>query len=297
MVIEAIPHPSEPMLAPGAAGVDAPPVASRDAPRPLVFRHRLATRVWHWVNAGALLVMLMSGLMIFNAHPRLYWGDYGANFDKSWLEIQATPTTGYVQVGDTRIVTTGVLGRSNNDGVSQSRAFPGWATLPTDYNLARARQWHLLFAWVLAFGFLAFLVVSLFNRHIKTDLTLTRAELRPAHIWRDVKDHARLKFAVGEAALRYGILQKLTYILVIFVMLPAIIGSGLAMSPGLNAAWPWLPELFGGRQSARSIHFIAMVALVGFIVVHVALVGLTGPWNQVRGMIIGRIRLPRARVE
>ena len=287
-MIEAMPAPDEPMLAPTAA--------SGDAPRPLVFRHRLATRVWHWVNAATLIIMMMSGLMIFNAHPRLYWGSYGANFDEAWLEIQATPTAGYLKIGDTRIPTTGVLGRSTTDGVSEARAFPGWATLPTAYNLARARQWHLLFAWVLAFGFLAFLVVSLFNRHIKTDLTLSRAEIRPAHIWRDVKDHARLKFAVGEAALRYGILQKLTYILVIFVLTPVIIGTGLTMSPAMNAAWPWLLDLFGGRQSARSIHFIMAAALVGFIIVHIVLVGLTGPWNQVRGMIIGRIRLPRARV-
>lgn len=264
--------------------------------RPLVFRHKLATRVWHWINAAAVVVMLMSGLMIFNAHPRLYWGSYGANFDKAWLEIRATPTGGYLQIGATRVDTTGVLGRSTRKAVSEARAFPAWATIPSDYNLALARRWHLFFAWVLAVSFTIFLVASLINRHIKRDLTLTRAELRPSHIWQDVKDHAKLKFAVGEAALRYGILQKLSYIGVIFILLPVLIGTGLTMSPGMNIAWPWLLDLFGGRQSARSIHFIASMLLVGFVVVHIVLVGLTGPWNQVRGMIIGKIRLPVAKV-
>src|SRR3546814_20492706 len=72
----------------------------------------------------------------------------------------------------------------------------------------------------------------------------------------DVKDHARLRFPKGEAAARYGILQKLSYIGVIFVALPLMIATGLTMSPGMNAAWPWLTDIFGGRQSARSIHFI-----------------------------------------
>lgn len=269
--------------------------ASAPDPRPLVERHRLATRLWHWVNAVAVFVMLGSGLMIFNAHPRLYWGSYGANFDEAWMEIQSTPTTGYVRVGETRIPTTGVLGRSTRDGVSEARAFPGWATLPSDYNLALARRWHLAFAWALGFGLLAFLIVSLVNKHWQRDLSLSRAELEPAHIWDDVKDHARLKFAAGEAARRYGILQKLTYIFVIFILTPLLIGTGLAMSPALDAAWPWLLDLFGGRQSARSLHFIAMAGMVGFIVLHVVLVLLTNPWNQLRGMITGRFRLPAER--
>lgn len=264
-------------------------------PRPLVRKHKLATRVWHWVNVVAVFVMLGSGLMIFNAHPRLYWGSYGANFDPAWMEIQSTPTTGYVRIGGTSFETTGVLGRSTRDGVSESRAFPAWATIPSDYNLALARRWHLAFAWLLGFSLLGFMIASRINRHWQRDLSLTRAELAPKHVWEDVKDHARLRFAVGEAARRYGILQKLTYILVIFVLTPLLIGTGLAMSPGLNAAWPWMLDLFGGRQSARSLHFIAMAGMVGFIVVHILLVLLTNPWNQLRGMVTGWFRLPAER--
>lgn len=231
----------------------------------LVRRHRLSTRLWHWTNAVTLLVMLMSGLMIFNAHPRLYWGHYGANPDTAWLQIGAM------------------------DGV----AFPGWITLPSDYSLADARLWHLAFAWVLAFGLLVYLVWSLFNRHIERDLHITKEEWAPAHILHDVKEHAALRFPAGAAALRYGILQKLSYCAVLFVLLPLVILSGLAMSPALDAAWPLLVDLFGGRQSARSLHFIAMAGLVAFSAVHIVMVLLAGPFNELRSMITGWYRLPK----
>jgi thiosulfate reductase cytochrome b subunit len=233
----------------------------------LVRRHRLSTRLWHWTNAVTLLVMLMSGLMIFNAHPRLYWGHYGANPDKAWLQIGAT------------------------DGV----AFPGWITVPSYYSLADARIWHLAFAWVLAFGLLVYLVWSLFNRHIGRDLHITKEEWGPAHILHDVKEHARLRFPTGAAALRYNILQKLSYCAVLFVLLPLVILTGLAMSPGMDAAWPLLVDLFGGRQSARSLHFLAMVGLVAFSAVHIAMVLLAGPFNELRSMITGWYRLPKAK--
>ena len=103
---------------------------------PLVKRHRLSTRIWHWINALTVFVMLMSGLMIFNAHPRLYWGQYGANFDHAWLEIGSTQDSGFLRVGSLSIATTGVLGyRTQADGNINRRAFPGWATIPSDYSL------------------------------------------------------------------------------------------------------------------------------------------------------------------
>ena len=94
-------------------------------PPPHVYRHRLPTRIWHWVNAVTLLVLLMSGLTIFNAHPRLYWGEYGANFDRAWLVIGSTADEGYLRIGDWRVETTGVLGRwTNAEGVEKTWAFP-----------------------------------------------------------------------------------------------------------------------------------------------------------------------------
>lgn len=227
----------------------------------LVRRHRLSTRLWHWINAITLYVLFTSGLGIFNAHPRLYWGQYGANFDKAWLELSR---------------------------------FSGWLTLPAHYSLAMSRRWHLAFALVLGFSLLFYMLWSLVNGHIVRDLAFRKGELKPAHVWRDIRRHARLRFPTGAAAMRYNVLQKASYIGVIFVALPLMILTGLTMSPGMDAAWPWLLDMFGGRQSARSIHFITAWALVAFFVVHMLMVILAGPVNELRSMITGWYRLPKA---
>ncbi len=262
----------------------------------LVKRHRLSTRVWHWINAVTLLVMLMSGLMIFNAHPRLYWGEYGANYDPAWLKISSARAGGrefgYLQIANTRFETTGVLGLwEDPEGRTQRRAFPHWATIPSRYSLAAARIWHLAFAWVLAGGLALYLAWSLLNGHLRRDIHITRREWKLAHIWHDVKQHARLRFPTGLAALRYNVLQKLSYAGVFFVLLPLIILTGLAMSPGTDAWLPLATQIFGGRQSARSVHFICAFLLVLFFLVHVVMVVLAGPFNEVRSMITGRYRL------
>jgi Ni/Fe-hydrogenase b-type cytochrome subunit len=246
------------------ASVSSGPAGTR-APSPrLAYRHRLPTRIWHWINAITVIVMLMSGLMILNAHPRLYWGQFGANFDQPWLAFQGRP-------------------------------FPGWATIPSTYNLAAARRWHLAFAWVLVAGLVLFLATSLWNRHVQRDLTPTPDELAPRHIWHDIKEHARLRFPAGEAALRYNILQKISYVTVVFLLIPLMILTGLTMSPSMDAAWPWLLDPFGGRQSARSIHFLCAAAILLFIIVHLVMVVLAGPINEIRSMITGRFRVPPAR--
>ena len=275
-----------------AAG-EAEPNAARGGD--LVRRHRLSTRLWHWLNLLALTVMLMSGLMIFSAHPRRYWGEYGANPDRPWLEIGADGQgEGMLRIGALAVETTGVLGVwTDGEGTVRRRAFPGWATIPSRYDLADARLWHFAFAWLLALGLLFYLLWSLVNGHIRRDLHITGREWRPSHIWHDVKQHGRLRFPTGAAALRYNVLQKFAYAGVLFVLLPLAIATGLAMSPGMDAAWPWLSAIWGGRQSARSLHFIAAFGLVAFVIVHLAMVILAGPFNEVRSMITGRYRQPR----
>jgi len=279
---------------------------ANDVPQPepprggdLVRRHRLSTRLWHWVNAFTVFVMLMSGLMIFNAHPRLYWGEYGANSDQPWLQIGATGGgRGIVNLAGHKIITTGVLGVwKDSHGVERRKAFPYWATIPSSYSLADARIWHFFFAWVLVIGGLGYWLVSFYNRHVQRDLLPTRDEIAPRHIWQDIRNHARLRFPTGIAATRYNILQKMAYLSVLFGLLPLMVLTGLTMSPGINAAWPWLLDVFGGRQSARLIHFLCAFGLLLFIVVHLVMVVLAGPFNEVRSMITGRYRLPKERGE
>lgn len=262
----------------------------------LVKRHSLTTRIWHWSNALTVLVMFMSGLMIFNAHPRLYWGEYGANADPAWLEIGSTPTSGYLRIGSVRIGTTGLLGHRVEDGRVNRRAFPGWMTIPSNYSLAAGRRWHLAFAWLLSLGLFYYIGYALIGGHPRK-LIPRLAELRPSHVWHDLMQHARLRFPTGVAALDYNILQKLSYFTVIFILLPLLVLSGLGMSPGMNAAWGWVLDLLGGRQSARSIHFIAAWLIASFVLVHLVMVVLAGPVNEIRSMITGRFRLPPERVE
>ena len=230
----------------------------------LVKRHHFITRAWHWTNVVTVTIMLMSGLMIFNAHPRLYWGAFGANPDHAWLDL--TGSTG--------------------------RPFPGWATIPTNYSLADARLWHFAFGWLLMIAIAGYLLWSLVSGHLRRDLAPSAAELAPVHIWQDIKNHARLKLPTGAAALRYNILQKLAYGGVLLVLLPGMIVTGLTMSPGMNAAWPWVLDLLGGRQSARSLHFLCAAGLVAFFLVHIAMVVLAGPLNELRSMLSGWYRLP-----
>jgi thiosulfate reductase cytochrome b subunit len=255
----------------------------------LVYRQKRPTRIWHWLNALSVLVMLMSGLMIFNAHPQLYWGKYGANYERPWLEIGNDGPKGFLRVGPVTVPTTGVLGVANGE----DRAFPALLTIPSSYDLAGARNWHFAFAWLLVVPGLLYWGWGFIGLHVQRDLAPTRAELTPRHIWHDIKDHARLRFPRGAEARRYNILQKLSYVGVLFGLLPAMVLTGLTMSPGMDAAWPWLLWLWGGRQSARSIHFICAMLIVGFIVVHLAMVLLAGPFNEVRSIVTGWYRLPK----
>src|SRR5262249_28130376 len=153
--------------------------------------------------------------------------------------------------------TTGILGLSRNaSGQNSVRGFPRWATMPSWRDLALGRRWHFFFAWVFVANLFVYFAAAVLSGHLKRDLLLSRAELRPGALIRDAGNHLRLKFPRGEAARHYNPLQKLSYLSVIFVFLPLMVLTGLAMSPGMDAILPWLVDLFGGRQSARTIHFI-----------------------------------------
>jgi len=215
-------------------------------------RHALSTRLWHWINFACLVILFMSGLNISNAHPWLYWGEWGFSPDQAWLAVPR---------------------------------FPGWATIPGRYSLAGAREWHMLFVWPFALALLFMWIAMLANRHFRRDIATTRAEWTLSAIRRDLIDHLRLRFT--REGSKYNFFQKLSYGVVLGIFLPGMVLSGMAISPGLNAAMPFLLDLFGGRQSARSIHFLFAWGLFAFFVLHVVLVMLSGPVRQVRDMIAG----------
>lgn len=270
--------------------------------RRTILRHGVFVRIAHWINLACLAILLMSGLAIFNGWPALYWG-IRTRFDHPLLAIYATTNGSGRDIGVTDIlghkfVTTGWLGLSPGvGGEPTERGFPSWATIPGPLWLAMARHWHFFFAWLFVANGIAYAVFALFSGHLRRDLMPTRRELR--HIGRSILDHALLRFPKGEAARRYNVLQKLTYLIVVFGLGPLIVATGLTMSPWMDAAFPLLLDIFGGRQSARTIHFVTAFAFVGFFIVHVLMVLLSGPLNSMRSMITGRYRieLPAAKVE
>ena len=268
--------------------------ASRPARR--VYRHRLPVRVMHWINVVCLTVLLMSGLNIFNAHPALYWGQE-STFADPWISFGARNTpdgpVGYTRIGSAEFRTTGVLGLSSAGGAPTARAFPTWATIPGPQWLAMARHWHFFFAWIFVVNGIAYLLYTILSRHLTRDLVPTRAELRS--IGRSIVDHVRFKHPTGDAATRYNVLQSLTYLIVVFGLLPLVVIAGLAMSPRLDTVFPGWVELLGGRQSARTLHFLAAFGLLFFVVVHVAEVFIAGVWNEMRSMITGWYRVPEDR--
>lgn len=268
--------------------LEAPETVDRQGRR-WFYRHPLVIRLAHWINAAVLLVLLMSGLQIFNAHPALYWGAV-STFDDPALAITSEQgrdgrNRGVVTVGSRTLDTTGVLGLSKQGGTEVERAFPSWATLPADQDLATGRRWHFLFAWLLVINGAVYLLYGLVSGQLRRRLIPDGDQIRD--FGGSVKEHLLLRFPEGTEAKRYNVIQKLTYLVVLFVLLPVQVLAGLAMSPAMDAAFPFLLTLFDGRQSARTVHFIVAALLVLFVVVHVALVLLSGFWNNMRGMLTG----------
>jgi thiosulfate reductase cytochrome b subunit len=278
----------EPMVEPPASetlSTVSTPIVSSPPAIERVYRHRLPVRISHWLNVPFLIILIMSGLQIFNAHPALYWGDR-SDRDQALLSIRPMQTESGEVRGITTILghqfdTTGVLGYS--DGMR--RGFPAWATIPSAKWLAMGRQWHLFFAWLFVINGLIFTAYAFASRHATRDLAPTGNDLRG--IGQSLKDHLALRHPSGDEAKRYNVLQKLAYASVLFIVAPLIVLTGLAMSPMIDTAFPWLLTIFGGRQAARTIHFIACFSFVGFVIIHVLQVILTGFFNNIRSMVTG----------
>jgi thiosulfate reductase cytochrome b subunit len=221
-----------------------------------LYRHPLLIRLTHWINALCLLVLLTSGLQILNAHPALYWGNASA-FDRPWLAFR----------------------------FSGEHAFPSWLTLPSWQDLAAGRRWHFFFAWAFVVNGLTYLIYALASGRVGRLLLPTRMQL--AHIGRSIADHLRLRFPAEEEVRGYNVLQQLSYLSVVFVLLPLMLLTGLTMSPGMDARLHFLLALFGGRQSARTLHFLTATLLTLFFFIHIAAVLAAGPLREIRSMLTG----------
>ncbi|GJE19263.1 cytochrome b/b6 domain-containing protein [Methylobacterium marchantiae] len=218
-----------------------------------MFRHPAWLRLTHWLNAIAFGTLLVSGIAILLALPRLFWGETGALGAPAWLDLPLP-----VDLEQT-----------------------GWG-----------RNLHFLAGWILVLNGLAYLVLILVSGHLHKALIPDGDQLTPRHLAGEIGDHLRLKKARGREALRYNALQKFAYLGVVLVLFPLMVLTGLTMSPGVTAAYPELFSLFGGRQSARTIHFLVACLLVMFLLVHVMQVFVGGAGNLMRSMITGRFAIP-----
>lgn len=221
--------------------------------RILIYRHPVWVRILHWLIAISIIALMMSGLNILRAHPHLYWGT-ASSFGNAWLDIPA---------------------------------IPDWMTIPNFYSLAQGRRWHFFFAWIFVFGGFAYFILLIASGRLKRRWAPTRDDWRG--FGRSIADHARLRFPKGEDARNYNIIQKLTYLAIGFVILPLMLISGLGMSPGFNATGvgKFVLDIFGGRQSLRTLHFLSASAVFIFFIVHVGLVLWTGVFNNLRAMTTG----------
>ena len=231
-------------------------VAARtDAPR-----HTAFVRVTHWLTALCFLALLVSGLELVVSHPRFYWGESGNVLTPALFSIpipasRATVPTGYGYV----------LPDQN-----------GWS-----------RYLHFQTAWVLVLTGALYVIWGALSGHFRKNLLPDPGDRSVPAFSRALVRHLRFARPVAADAWSYNLVQRLTYILVIFVLFPLIIWTGLAMSPAFVSAVPSTVTILGGRQSARTLHFLVTVALVAFMLVHVAMVWFAGFGTRVMAMITG----------
>lgn len=217
-------------------------------------RHRAAIRITHWLIAASVLGLFVTGAGILISHPRLYWGETGGIDTPSLVNLPLPMIIG-----------------------------------PSVWN----RPIHFLFAWLLVFAWVGYVAAGAMTRHFRNDLLPAKADLKWRHISRVIADHIRWKRTTTDEAWIYNIVQRLVYLGVVFVLFPAIVWTGLAMSFAVSSVFPFLATSVGGFQSVRTLHFVFVNLLLLFIAVHLAMLILVGFTNHVRAMITGRV--PHAR--
>lgn len=257
-----------------------------------IYRHSIAARLTHWSWALAMLVLVMSGLQIFNAAPYLDASDKSDPAHRV-LAFDAHTQPDGVPVGTVTLfghtfTTTHVLGYTDDGmGGEDARAFPGALTLPAEQDLADGRLWHLFFGWVLTISIVAYLVAGAIRKDLR-ELILRPSDLPkllPMQLY-----YFRLRKEPPPHG-TYNPLQKAAYTVVLFVFVPLIVLTGLALSPGWDAMTGPLIGFFGGRQFARTWHFTLMALLIGYFLTHMVLVFSTGAWNNLKSMVTGWYRL------
>jgi thiosulfate reductase cytochrome b subunit len=224
-------------------------------------RHTAIVRVTHWITTLCFFALLVSGVEIVISHPRFYWGETG-NVLTPALFVLPIPA-------------------------SRSTVPTGYRFVLPDQN-GWSRYLHFQAAWAVVLTGLIYALYSLITRHFRKNLLPAGADLSWRAISSSLASHLRFKPPGAEEERSYNVLQRLAYLFVIFVLFPLVIWTGLAMSPAVASAFPFAVTVLGGQQSARTIHFFVSLFLVGFLVVHIAMIWVAGFRSRMRAMITGR---------
>src|SRR5262245_36020083 len=238
--------------------------------------HTHWVRISHWIVTVSFMALAFTGVVILMAHPRLYWGEVGNDLTPALIELP-------------------ISRNHRHGGWEKSVPFLQDAASPVSasrtYDIFNKNGWgrslHFLAAWIFALTGAIYLLAGVFTGHFRRHLVPRRAELTSETFWRDVIDHARLRIRAATGGPQYGLLQKSAYFAVVFIALPLSVATGLAMSPAITAAYPFLSGMFGGFQSARTIHFGAFIVLMLFLLAHVVMIIKSGFKRQMRGMTLG----------
>ena len=224
-------------------------------------RHSALVRVTHWITTLCFLALLVSGVELVISHPRFYWGETGNDLTTPLFKLPIPASRALVPTG------YGYVLPDQN----------GWS-----------RYLHFQAAWVVVLTGLLYLISGLFSGHFSRNLLPQPTDLSWRAFSRAIADRLHFKRAGEEEVWSYNLLQRLTYLFVIFVLFPLVIWTGLAMSPAFVSAFPAAVNWLGGQQSARTLHFFVSLALVVFLLVHILMVWLAGFRSRMRAMISGR---------
>jgi thiosulfate reductase cytochrome b subunit len=224
-------------------------------------RHSVLVRATHWLTTIAFVALLVTGLELVVSHPRFYWGETGNVNTEPLFKIPIPSSRSLVPTG------YGYVLPDQN----------GWS-----------RYLHFQSAWLLVLTGVVYVGVGLSRGHFRRELFPTRSDLSAKRLMTSIAEHLRFQRPGVDEAWSYNVLQRLAYLLIIFVGFPLIIWTGLAMSPSFVSAFPAAVNVLGGQQSARTLHFFLTGALVLFLLVHIFMIFLAGFWSRVRAMITGR---------
>jgi thiosulfate reductase cytochrome b subunit len=238
--------------------------------------HTRWVKISHWIVTVSFMTLAFTGIVILMSHPRLYWGEVGNDLTPALIEL---PISRNHRHG----------GWEKSVPYFQDAASPVSAS--RTYEIFNKNGWgrslHFLAAWFLVLTGAIYLLAGVFTGHFWRHIVPRSAELTPDLLWRDVIDHAHLRIRAATGGPHYGLLQKCAYFAVVFLALPLAVVTGLTMSPAITAAYPFLSGMFGGFQSARTIHFVAFVVLMLFLLVHVVMIIKSGVKRQMRAMTFG----------